>query len=148
MAAIGNAKISSPCRQCDQGVSAGHAQWLKVFEIAGQQQQASVLGHRRYRDIGKTGVAALCSGSIRNLPRKPRGARIQRQDAVCVGGQQAVEPAVKAISPVHATRAAQLANALRHFSNGNGGQKKLLVMCLQPLNQGGGHKGVAPRCQC
>ena len=51
-------------RQCDQRVSAGHAQRLEVFEVAGQQEQTRVLSQGRNRDIGKTGVAALRDGGI------------------------------------------------------------------------------------
>ena len=51
-------------RQCDQRVSAGHAQRLKVSEVAGQQEQTRVLSQGRNRDIGKTGVAALRDGGI------------------------------------------------------------------------------------
>ena len=133
--------------QCDQWVSTGHTQRLEVLEVAGQQQQAGVLGQRRNRDISKTWVAALRHGGIRNLPREPGGARVQRQDAVCIGGQQPVQPAVEPVGALFAAGAAQFANALRHFGDGDGGQKKFLVMRLQPFAQGCGHNGFTPRCQ-
>ena len=134
-------------RQCDQRVSTGHTQRLEVLEVAGQQEQASVLGQRRNCDIGKPWVAALRHGGIRNLPREPGGARVQRQDAVCIRGQQPVKPAVEPVGALIAASAAQFANALRHFSNCNAGQKKLLMMRLQPFAQGFGDKGLAPRRQ-
>ena len=47
-------KFPHPGGRAIKGSSAGHAQWLEVLELAGQQQQASVLGQRRNGDFGKT----------------------------------------------------------------------------------------------
>jgi hypothetical protein len=69
---------------------------------------------------------------------------IQRQYPVRVCGQQAIKPAVQAVGPLRATSAAQLANALRHFRDGDCGQKKFFVVGLQPGTQRGGHQGFAP----
>ena len=83
-----------------------------------------MLGQRRNRDIGKTGVTSLRHGPIRHLSRQSCGLRIQRQNPVRIARQQTIQPAVKPICPFDPTSAAQLANALRHFSNSNGRQKK------------------------
>lgn len=91
-----------------------------MFEVAGEQQQASVLGQRRYRNISKTGMTAFGLRCVRDLPCESGGPCIQRQDAIGVGGQQTVQPAVEAVSPLGTTGAAQFANALRHFGHGNG----------------------------
>lgn len=104
-----------------------------MFEVAGQQEQAGVLGQRGNRNIGKAGVATLRDGGIGYLPGQAGRLRVQRQDALGVTGQQAIKPAVKPVGTLEATGAAQFADALRDLGNGNGGQKKGLVVRLQPI---------------
>jgi hypothetical protein len=59
------AQSASVRRQRNERVSAGHAQGLKVLEMAGgQEQQARLLCQRRDGDVGKTGVATLCDGGL------------------------------------------------------------------------------------
>jgi hypothetical protein len=57
--------LFSPLRECKQRIGAGHAQRLEMLEIAGEQQQASVLGQCCDGHVGKAGVAAFCHGGIR-----------------------------------------------------------------------------------
>ena len=80
--------------QRDERVSAGNAQRLEVLGVAGQQQQTRVLRQRRNGDIRKAGVAAMGVCLIRYLPRQSGGLCIQRQNALCIRGQQSVQPAV------------------------------------------------------
>jgi hypothetical protein len=58
-----------------------NAQRLIVLEVAGQQQEAAVLGQRGDGDIGKTGLAALsqwCARGVRSLRLAgPNGSRAQ-----------------------------------------------------------------------
>ena len=79
-----------------------------------------MLCKRSNSDIGEAGVASLRNRSVRNLSRQPGGLRVQRQDAVGIKIQKTVQPAVQAVGPLHATGAAQLSDALRHFGNGDG----------------------------
>ena len=72
-------------------------QRLPVVQGVCQPQHVGVLGQRRNCDIGKTRVTALRHGGIGNLPREPGGACVQRQDAICIGGQRPVQPAVKPV---------------------------------------------------
>lgn len=50
--------------QVHHGVHASHAQRLKVFDLAGQQQQAGVLRERGNGDIRKSWVSALSQVSV------------------------------------------------------------------------------------
>ena len=85
----------------------------------------------------------------RHLTFAPPAVRpgVQGQDTVCIRGQQAIQPGIQAVGPLCASSPAQLANALRHFSNGNRRQKQRLVVRLQPLAQGGRHERFPPWCQ-
>ena len=87
-----------------------------------------MLSQRGDGDIGKSWVATLGNSGIRNLTGKPGHLRVQRQDAVCVAGQQAVQPSIKAICALYCACAAQLANALRHFCNSDARQVELLMV--------------------
>ena len=62
-------------------------------------------------------------------------------------GWKPVEPSVKPVGGLFAAGAAQFSNALRHFSNGNAGQKTYLMLRWQPFAQGRGHK-ANEGCEC
>ena len=65
-----------------------------------------MLCQRSNSDIGEAGVASLCNRSVGNVSGQPDGLRVQRQYAVCIQAQKAVQPAVQSVGPVCATGAA------------------------------------------
>ena len=62
-------------------------------------------------------------GDDGQFPCDAGGERIQRQDALAARGQQSVEPVINAVGAIYVIGAAQLADALSHFSHHNGRQE-------------------------